>query len=792
MKIPRSWLREWVDTDLDAETLGERLTTLGLEVDSVDPVAPPLVGVVVAEVRSVTPHPDADRLSVCEVSTGGDQALQIVCGAANVRAGGKFPLATTGTMLPGGMEIRETRLRGELSQGMLCSANELGIGEAADGLMALPDELETGLPVTEALGLDDQVIDIDLTPNRADCFSVLGVARDLAAGLGIDFREPRILPVLPVSEDSFPVRIDRYADCPRFVGRVIRDIDPDAETPLWMRERLRRAGLRPLHPLVDITNYILLEYGQPLHAYDLDKLSVAIEVRRAGRGERLTLLDGQSVNLEPDMLLITDRSGPIGLAGIMGGAGTAVSDTTRHVFLESAYFSPEVIAGRARRIGLHTDASMRFERGVDPEQQQRAIERATALVLEITGGCPGPAVEVGDADARPQRAPVRLRKARLARVLGVELEDQLVMNLLQHLGMQVEKLDDGWQVTPPSARFDIALEVDLIEEVARLYGYDRIDARPSLSPLKLGRLPGDRVGLTDLRRVMAARGYQEAMTYSFIDPELDTAFAGGRAGLALSNPISSNLAVMRQSLWPGLCQALHHNRNRQHQRVRLFETGVRFILQGNELNEKNVIAAVASGERYPEQWDIAAEPMDMFDISADLQALFRLGGHAEDITIHATEDPALRPGRAGEIRRGRRRIGLVGELHPRLVQQLELDDAPVMFEIDAEAAMAAQPPAFKGVSRFPSVRRDLALVVPEDLPAGELLAAVRRHAGEQLEDVVLFDVYKGSKVESGSKSVALGLILQDTSRTLTDADVDALLGDVTACLSREFNAAIRE
>ena len=792
MRLSRAWLADWLSTELSAEALGEQLTRLGLEVDAVLPVAPGLAHVVVGRVLETRPHPNADRLRICAVDAGETEPRAVVCGAANARAGGCYPLALPGARLPGGLVIEPSRIRGEDSAGMLCSAVELGLADSADGLFELPSDSVPGQPISQALSLDDSVIDIDLTPNRADCFSVLGVARDLAASLGTEFVEPRVLPVLPVSDEEFPVRVDAPADCPRFVGRVIRDLDPDAETPLWMRERLRRAGVRSLHPVVDITNYVLLEFGQPMHAYDLQKLAGGIEVRRAGRGERLELLDGQTANLEPDMLLITDRRGPIGLAGIMGGASTAVGTATQHIFLESAFFDPEVIAGRARRLGLHTDASMRFERGVDPAHQQRAVERATALVLEITGGCPGPVVELAFPEHLPKRAAVTLRRERLAAVLGVKIADQQVSDLLRRLAMQVEAHADGWRVTPPAARFDIALEVDLIEEIARLHGYDQIPEIPAVTPLSLGRVGEDTVGLDRARLTLVERGYQEAITYSFGDPALDAAFAGGNEGLRLSNPISANLGVMRQSLWPGLAQALKYNLSRQHSRVRLFETGLRFIFQGNDLKEEKVIAGIATGGRYPQQWDLTTEAIDVFDIKSDLEALAGLTGAAGELSFHATEHPALRPGRAAECRRAHQVVGYFGELHPSLVRRLDLGEPPVLFELNAALLLAASRPTYRRVSRFPATRRDLAMVVPEEIPAAELLAAVRRSAGPMLVDVVLFDVYTGGKVETGSKSVALGLILQDTSRTLTDADVDGVLRDVTACLSREFNATIRE
>ncbi len=792
MKITQSWLREWVATDLSATQIAEQLTQLGLEVDSVAPVAPGLEQVVVGRVVESAQHPNADRLSLCSVDVGQDEPLNIVCGAANVEVGTCYPVATIGAQLPSGLEIRRSKIRGEVSMGMLCSAMELGLADAADGIMALPAEATPGQPIAEALALDDSVIDIDLTPNRADCFSVIGVARDLAAGLSLPFESPRVLPVLPVGDDALPVHVDAPEDCPRFLGRVIRDLDPDAETPNWMQERLLHAGIRPLHPVVDITNYLLLEYGQPMHAYDLQKISGGISVRRAGRDERLALLDGQTVNLEHDMLLIADASGPIGLAGIMGGAATAVGEGTQHIVLESAFFNPSVIAGRARRLGLHTDASMRFERGVDPGNQHRAIERATALVLEIAGGCPGPVAECVDASWLPQPGAVSLRRHRLAELLGVVIADGEVTQLLRRLDMEVETTAEGWRVTPPSARFDIAREVDLVEEVARLYGYDQIPATPATAPMQLGRTSDRVVGIDRARLTLVERGYQEAITYSFVDPELAAEFSDGESGLRLSNPISANLAVMRQSLWPGLIEALAYNRSRQHTRVRLFEIGVRFSLQNTELKEELVISGAVTGARFPEHWSDPPAAVDVYDVKGDIEALLHWTGCADEFLFEPAEHPALRPGRSVQIWREGAAVGYLGELHPRLVKRVGLDSAPVIFELLSEPTLAAQRPKFSSVSKFPAVRRDLAVVVDETVPASDLVASVRASAGHLLEDVVVFDIYTGKKVENGSKSVALGLILQETSRTLTDDDVDGVMREVTRRLNRDFDAAIRE
>lgn len=789
MKISEHWLREYVDPARDSAALAEQLTLQGLEVDDLTPVAPPLEQVVVGRVVTVDPHPDADRLRVCRVDTGSD-TLQIVCGAPNVAAGRLYPVALVGAKLPGGLTIRAAKLRGVASAGMLCSATELGLAESADGLLELDGDAAVGQPVTAALDLDDQVIDINITPNRADCFSVVGLARDLGAVGDAPFRQAVIPAVAAQSTETFPVTLEEGAGCPLFAGRVIRDLRTDAVTPLWMRERLRRSGIRPIHPVVDVTNYVMLELGQPMHAYDLDRLQGGLSVRRARAGETLELLTGAEQSLDGDVLVIADANGPVGIAGIMGGGTTGVSGATRNILFESAFFEPGVIAGRARRFGLQTDASMRFERGVDPAGQATAIERATALLAEIAGGTAGPTVLSGVEP--PPRPPVQVRRQRLADLLGVELDDGVAEGVFTRLGIHVEHTDDGWRLTPPSFRFDLAIEVDFIEEVARIHGYANIPARAGQQATTLGTVPGDRVPVERAALTLVERGYQEAVTYSFTDPVLDRRLAGGRDGAALLNPISSDLGVMRQSLWSGLLLALRHNLARQQRRIRLFESGVRFIPQGSDVEEKNTLAGVATGDREPEQWGSAETPLDFFDIKADVEAVLALAGSSVSFDFTAGSHPALQPGRTARIERDGLPVGWLGVLHPALTSDLDLPAQPLLFELDAVSTLRAARPAYRAVSRFPAVRRDLAVLVDEAVPVSELRAAVQAAAGDVLEELRIFDVYAGPGIEAGQKSVALGLILQETSRTLTDADTDRVIGAVVARLASDFRARIRE
>lgn len=793
MKTCDSWLREWVGHGLDPAALAHRLTMLGLEVDAVEAVGESLDLVVVGSVVERRPHPNADKLSLCRVDVGLGEPLGIVCGAANVREGGLYPTALEGARLPNGTVIRPTKLRGEPSMGMLCSASELGLEAASEGLLELDAGAVPGAPINGLLALGDTVFDVNITPNRADCFSVAGLAREVAAATGAALRGPGGEPVQAGVRDTFPVDVADPADCPRFAGRVIRGIRVGARTPLWLRERLRRCGVRPIHPVVDVTNYVMLELGQPMHAYDLARLDGGISVRRARPGESLALLDGQAVEPADDVLVIADATGPVGLAGIMGGARTAVEAGTVDVLLESAFFSRDAMAGRARRFALNTDASVRFERGVDPSGQVRALERATRLILDIAGGTPGPVVDRAEPSRLPARPPVRLRRARLARLLGTAVPDGEVGELLRRLGMQVAADADGWSVTPPPARFDIEREEDLVEEVARLHGYDRLPALRGRADARLApvsELADARAGVAE---TLVARGYQEAITYSFVAPETAAAFgAADCPDLALANPISADLAVMRQSLWPGLVHAARENLNRQQQRVRLFEYGTRFLPAAGGHREEPCISAIAAGSRWPEQWGSPAAPVDFFDVKADLEALLAVGGQGARFRFEAAEHPALHPGRSARVTHpDGTEVGWIGEIHPSLARDLGLP-AVILFEIAAAAVTARERPGYVPISRLPSVRRDLAVVVPREIPAAQLLSAVQAAAPSILREAFVFDIYTGKQIGEQEKSVAIGLILQDPSRTLTDEDADRVLLSVRQALSERLKARIRE
>jgi phenylalanyl-tRNA synthetase beta chain len=792
MKIAESWLREWVDPDLKTEELGHQLTMLGHEVDGIEFEGAGIADVVIAEVVECGKHPDADKLSVCKVSDGGSELIDIVCGAPNVRQGMKTPLAKPGVKLPNGMKLRKAKIRGVVSNGMLCSAVELGLGDESDGIMDLPAEAEVGAPLVDFLNLPDAVIDLDLTPNRGDCFSVLGIARDVSALTGAALQDAAVPAVKATIKDAQAVELVEPAGCPRFAGRVIRGIDPRAKSPVWMVERLRRAGLRGISPVVDITNYVMLELGQPLHAYDAALLRGPIRPRLAKTGEKVTLLDEKEVELRDDTLIITDDSGPIGIAGIMGGLSTAVSDGTTDVFFEGAFWPPDFMAGRARNYGMHTDASLRFERGVDPEGQGRAVDRATQLLLDIAGGEAGPLVVESSPEHLPKREAIVLRKSRLAHLLGLEVDAAEVTRILESLQLDVRVTDEGWAIIAPSHRFDIEYEVDLIEEVARIHGYDSIPETTLSAQSPLETVTESRIEIERAAATLIGRDYQEIVTYSFIDPEANKKFTGADSELVLSNPISSELSVMRASLWPGLVAAASANLARQQDRVRLFEASRSY--HGTLAAHEEVVrfSGLATGPVAAEQWGRKSQSVDFFDIKSDVEALLALVGDVSDIRFAATEHPALQPGQAAEILRGDVVIGVIGKLHPRLAKDYDLKKAAYVFELDAAKALASAAPSAEPVSRFPAIRRDIAVIVDDKVSAAELVDAVAEASPELIRDVRIFDIYRGERIEAGRKSVAIGLILQETSRTLTDDDADTAMAAAIAKLEDKFAAELRD
>lgn len=792
MQLSEAWLREWVDPPIDTQTLTDQLSMAGLEVDAVAPVAPPFSGVVVGRVESIQPHPNAEKLRLCAVDAGQQEPLSIICGAANVAAGQRVPVATIGACLPGDFRIKKAKLRGAESFGMICSASELGLAEQSDGILVLPEDAPIGADFRAWMSLDDRMIELDLTPDRGDCLSVAGVAREVGVINRLALSGPLEAPVPPGTDETWPVEIEARAACPHYVCRLVRDIDPSAMTPLWMQERLRRCGLRPISPVVDVTNYVLLELGQPLHGFDAERLAGAIRVRLAKSNEALELLNEDSLELHDDALVIADDSGAIALAGIMGGASTAVSAATRQVLLESAFFAPTAIAGRARRYGLHTDASHRFERGVDPDLQVRAIERATRLLVEIAGGTPGPVTAARAEADLPARPRLHLRRERINRLLGISLADAEVEDILTRLGLGLETAADGWQVTVPGYRFDLRREADLIAELGRIYGYDRIPAQHGQSATSMS---ASREGAFDLQQARArliARGYHEAITYSFISSSQQHVIDPEAQALALRNPISAELSVMRSSLWPGLLQTAQQNLARQHTRVRLFETGLRFRQDAaGGLHQDPMLAAIAIGSVMPEQWAAKSPGLDFYDIKGDLESLLELTGAPAEFAFTPAQHPALHPGQSARIERAGKALGWIGMLHPAAAKRLSLPGDCFLFECELQAFDVGRVPAFKPLSKFPSIRRDLALLVGHDVSYAQIERAARAAAGDWLRDVLVFDVYAGENIDSGRKSIALGLILQASSQTLTDQEVEETVTRVLQQLDRDLGARLR-
>ncbi|MCB1669112.1 MAG: phenylalanine--tRNA ligase subunit beta [Pseudomonadales bacterium] len=791
MKFSESWLREWVNPAIDSDELVARVTMAGLEVDSVEPVAPEFSGVVVGQITAIEPHPNADKLRVCQVSGGESGSVQVVCGAPNARLGLKIPFATIGAVLPGNFKIKKAKLRDVESFGMLCAEKELGVSDADEGLWELPDDAPVGEDIRSYLNLNDRIIEVDLTPNRGDCLSIRGLAREVGVIGQVAVNEVNCQPVPAVVEDVVDVALMEPQACPRYAGRVIRNIDVSVETPQWMQEKLRRSGLRSIDPVVDVTNYVLLELGQPMHAFDLNRLSGGIKVRMAKPGEPLALLDGSEVKLQADTLVIADNSGAIAMAGIMGGDLTAVGDNTRDIFLESAFFDPVSIAGKPRNYGLHTDSSHRFERGVDTRLQAVAIERATALLLDIVGGEPGPVVLAESSEHMPATASVALRKRRLQQQLGMSFQSDDISQMMAGLGLRQLSVDtDGWVFAAPSWRFDIQIEADLVEEVARIHGYNRLPTSSVSTSLEIR--PGNEkmLDLATLRSKLTVSGYREAISYSFVNPAVQQVLDPETTPVVLANPIASDMAVMRTTLLSGLLPLVRHNLNRQQSRIRLFETGLRFQLNEG-LQQQRVIAGVITGARHPESWACGSDAVDFFDIKGDVEALLSTGKSANDFLWSPASLSYLHPGQSARVTRGEKTVGFVGRLHPFVQKALDISQPVFVFELLLAELLLNELPTFSDISKFPEVRRDLAVVVDQNVTSGQLSEVVTAAAGEHFVNLKVFDVYQGKGIENNSKSVAMGLTFRHASRTLTEDEVSVAIEKVVAALHNEYSAVLR-
>jgi phenylalanyl-tRNA synthetase beta chain len=791
MQISEAWLRELVNSPVATKELVDQLTMAGLEVDSVEPAAAEFTGVVVAEVLSIEQHSNADKLKICKVTVGEAEPLQIVCGASNVRVGLKVPAALIGAVLPNDFKIKKSKLRGELSFGMLCSDKELGLASEADGLMELSVDAPVGTDIREYLSLNDSIIELDLTPNRADCLSVEGVAREVAVLNKMSSSAVEFIPVEVNHDSVIDVTVEAKEECPRYLGRLIKSVNSTAETPLWMQERLRRSGLRSLGPIVDVTNYVLLELGQPLHAFDAEKLTGSITVRVSDKNEELTLLNDQTIKLDGVALVIADDKQPLALAGVMGGKPSSVTDKTKDIFLECAFFKPITIAGKARQFGLHTDSSHRFERGVDFTLQERAIERATQLIVDITGGSVGPISEVSTEGTLPQILPVDLRLKRIEKVLGISMANEEVIRIFEGLGMQVETVSNGWRITPPGYRFDIAIEADLLEEIGRIYGYNNLPNSSLLMRSELGKAEEALLPLDRVQDLLVDRGYQEAITYSFVDEKIQQAIAPDEELIRLKNPISSELSVMRTTLWCGLLNAALYNTKRQQSRVRLFETGLRFLYKNKEMIQQKMISGLVLGNRYSEKWSERTKKVDFFDLKGDLEALFDLTNCK--VQFSTVKHSALHPGQSAEIfTEEGDKIGILGMLHPTLEKNLGFETQVYLFELDQDLVCKREVPKFQILSKFPSVRRDMALIVKEKITIDDIMNCIHSCKENKIKDILVFDVYRGEGVEKGYKSVALGLILQDMEQTLTETEIDAIFTNVLERLNINIKAKLRD
>ena len=804
MQFSELWLREWANPALETQELVDQITMAGLEVDAIEAAAGEFSGIVVAQIVSFEKHPEADKLNVCKV-TDGSEEFQIVCGAPNVREGMKIPFAKIKAVLPGDFKIKKAKLRGVESFGMLCAEEELGLADKSDGLWDLPSDAPLGVCMREYLGLtrngrDDKIIDVDLTPNRGDCLSIAGLSREVGVLNKVDVTAPVIEAVAATIDDAIDVQLQAPDACPRYVGRIIKGINIKAASPLWMQEKLRRSGIRSIDPVVDVTNFILLELGQPMHAFDLAKLDGGIIVRKAVQDETLVLLDDQEIKLNSDTLVIADNSKVLAMAGVMGGAESGVNaETTQDILLESAYFNPISIAGKARNFGLHTDSSHRFERGVDFELQRTAIERATALLLEIVGGEAGPIVEKTSAADLPKCAEITLVEASIEKMLGLTIEASEVEEILTRLGMNLSKVADGWKVIAPSYRFDMAIEADLIEELARIYGYNRLPVRTPMAATPLLPVPENELAMKDVRRQLVGRGYQEAITYSFVEPSVQKLLDPEVAPLALANPISADLSVMRTNLWAGLVQTAVHNIKRQQPRVRLFETGLSFVPQPGKdpsnLDESLVqdpkLGMLLTGTRTEQSWSEGDQSVDFFDLKGDFESLIARTGSQARYTFVPAEHPALQPGQTASIQLDGVAVGWMGALHPNLAKPLGLKQAVYLLEISLKAVRQVDVPSFKPLSKFPGMSRDLALVVTDNTPVADVMSLIREKAGDYLTKLNLFDIYQGKGIDPDRKSLALGLTWQHPSRTLNEEEVNEAVDNVLAHLADRIDAQLR-
>ena len=788
MKISENWLREWVSPDLSTEELVEQLTMLGLEVDDVMPAAGEFTHVVVAEVVAIEKHPDADKLNVCQVNVGSGENLQIVCGAPNARIGLKAPLAMIGAVLPGNFKIKKSKLRGLESNGMLCSNVELGLSEDHSGLLELSKDAPIGQDIREYLNLNDSIIDIDLTPNRADCFCIKGIAIDVACLNNLNINQPEIQDAKATIDDIIDVNLSATKQCPRYISRVINNIDNNKETPIWMQEKLRRSGIRSIHPVVDVTNYVMLELGQPMHGFDKSAITGSINVKMANKGSKFVLLDGKEVTLDESYLMIADDKDYLAIAGVMGGLDSGVSETTTNIVLESAYFDPATIMGKSRDLGIHTESALRFERGVDPQLQEQAIQRATQLIIEICGGEVGPVHESCEQHDVPQSIEIILTKRKLARVLGFEVESSQVTAILKGLSMDVVEKDDEWKVVAPTSRFDMAIEEDLIEEVVRMVGYDKMPSANLSGESVITQLPEEHINQYLIKTQMNTIGYQEVINYSFVSAKQLENFNLARHSIPLKNPLTEEFAVMRTSLLPGIMETVKYNLRRQNESIKLFETGYVFSQQ-ESITQKDKIIAICAGKRHIEHWGLSKDSLDYFDCKGDLEIL--LDNCKIDYTFTRSNLDFLHPGRQATVILKDKNIGWIGQIHPEICRRIGVKKEVYAYELYSENISNTPLPVFEDVSKFPSVRRDLALIVSDTVSSQEITEIATKELGSLLVESIVFDEYQGENIGQGKRSLAVGFVLQQKNATFEDKDVDKLMSKVVSSIKENLNVEIR-
>ncbi len=788
MKASIAWLKSLCPTDLSIEDIASRLTMAGLEVETLESASKTFSNIVVGEILRVTPHPESNKLNICEVADG-NSVHQVVCGAPNVKVGLKVPFAQVGSVIGDGFEISRVKIRGVESSGMLCGADELGLSDERHGLMELPIETVIGTNFEMHVALPDQIIELDLTPNRGDCLSIRGLARELGVLSDTILNIVSCIPALAESETTYPVTLSEPKGCPRYIGRVIEEIDVNQQTPLWMVERLRRSGIRSIDSIVDITNYVMIELGQPLHAFDCDQLTGAIDVRMSRTGETIVLLDGKTLCLTDDVLVVADQEKVLALAGIMGGKDSGISSKTKTIFIESAFFDPVIIAGKARRFGLHTNASARFERGVDFQLAEFACERATSLMVEICGGKPGPVVITEDTSELPEISVVELTRERIQQQLKIVLSDERIYSILKTLGFGVEIADKGFRCVVPSWRFDVSIEQDLVEEIARIYGYNNLPTTLPAQVLNMAKVAESETPLIRLKHYLVDQDIQEVITYSFVDPKIQSLFSDSSEGICLTNPIASNLAEMRQSLIPGLVEAVRYNVNRQATRVRLFETGQCFIKHGKSIDQSERIGIALYGLSRPLHFN-DDKSVDFFDIKGIIEGFSQLnGGSAFD--WKAADHPALAPGQTASLSMHGQVQGYVGKLHPRLARKFDLPKSLLLADFTLNSILVGQVTAFKAISRYPKVVRDLSVFVDEEIAWQQIVDSIRSLSDDRIQAIELFDVYRGAGVRPGQQSMALSLTLQDPLKTLDDSAIQELVDQAVCVLSDQVGAELR-